>query len=262
MAAEIIFNGITISDGDLFICSNDSGWWATPSRDVERIIIPGRNGELLRDNKRFNNLEIVLGFSMIRSGTAAELHDLLAEIAAGVGYKRLTNSEDPDHFRLAAFVAETAPTFGQLKRTGSVELTFLCKPQKYLTDGETMIAARSEASPAQLRNLTDYPAKPLIQIAAGETVRILGMTTAAGWEITYSGSTGPAILDFETLYFYTEASGSAESVADSVTVSKLGTTAQQAELPEFPVLAGGTWYYFASLASTPAAKIAPRWWEV
>lgn len=154
---DFTFNGRTASSFGVQLADN-SEWWATPERDIEHISVPGRSGDLLIDNGRFNNLEITFEVNRLTDGRA--LSSLINWLALNPGYQRLSVSDDPDHYRMASFEGMTQPVFGQLKKSATVSLAFNCKPQRFLVageEGEQIVAG----TPLTITNYGD-DAKPVI----------------------------------------------------------------------------------------------------
>ena len=154
---DFTFNGRTASSFGVQLADN-SEWWATPERDIEHISVPGRSGDLLIDNGRFNNIEITFEVNRLTDGRA--LSSLINWLALNPGYQRLSVSDDPDHYRMASFEGMTQPVFGQLKKSATVSLAFNCKPQRFLVageEGEQIVAG----TPLTITNYGD-DAKPVL----------------------------------------------------------------------------------------------------
>ena len=155
---DFTFNGRTASSFGVQLADN-SEWWATPERDIEHISVPGRSGDLLIDNGRFNNLEIAFEVNRLTDGRA--LSSLINWLALNPGYQRLSVSDDPDHYRMASFEGMTQPTFGQLKKSATVSLAFNCKPQRFIISDEEGVYV-NYGTPLTVTNYGDL-AKPLIE---------------------------------------------------------------------------------------------------
>lgn len=152
---DFTFNGRTASSFGVQLADNTE-WWATPERDVEHISVPGRSGDLLIDNGRFNNMEITFEANRLTDGRA--LSSLINWLALNPGYQRLSVSDDPDHYRMASFEGMTQPAFGQLKKSATVSLAFNCKPQRFIISDEEGVIVR-RGTPLTFTNYGDL-AKP------------------------------------------------------------------------------------------------------
>ena len=160
---DFTFNGRTASSFGVQLADN-SEWWATPERDIEHISVPGRSGDLLIDNGRFNNLEITFEVNRLTDGRA--LSSLINWLALNPGYQRLSVSDDTDHYRMASFEGMTQPVFGQLKKSATVSLAFNCKPQRFIISDEDGVTITRNA-PLTITNYGDL-AKPRFEFNNSE----------------------------------------------------------------------------------------------
>lgn len=133
-----------------------------PERDVEMITIPGRNGSFAKDNGRFQNIEVTYPAG-IAADNEADFADAISDfrnmLCSRDGYCRLTDDYNPDEFRMAVYKSglEVDPA---LLRAGEFEITFECKPQRFLTSGETKSTI---ANGGTITNPTRFPSKPLLE---------------------------------------------------------------------------------------------------
>lgn len=154
---EFYFNGRSCADfGAVVIGANVH---RIPARDVSRISIPGRNGEVLRDNGRWKNVEVEYRV-LIRHDFNTNIAALRAWLCSSVGYVRLEDTIHPDEYRMAAFVADAAPTALD-GRAGVVTLTFDCLPQRWLKSGEEIVEVTTTQK--NIRN-PGQTAAPLLRI--------------------------------------------------------------------------------------------------
>lgn len=159
-----IFRGLTFggaSSKDYGIYITGTGVYNAPERDVEMVTIPGRNGDLVLDNGRFSNIEVtyhcgVFGDSQANFAEAvSEFRNLLC---SRLGYMRLTDDYNLNEYRMAVYKNGLDVTADAV-RAGEFDITFTCKPQRFLTSGETAI---SVADGDTLTNPTLFPAHPLL----------------------------------------------------------------------------------------------------
>ena len=160
------FNGR--SSLDFGITISGSGTYKKPARIVERFKIPGRNGELTVSDGSFENVDITYP-CFIFGNFPARMDWLSSWLLSGAGYYRLEDTYHPEHFRLAQFIGGINPEPTTLNRHGRFELTFNCKPQKFLKSGELW---HSVPSDKRFVNPTGFIMKPLIEIA-GDGIRSL-----------------------------------------------------------------------------------------
>lgn len=149
-----------------------SGTFLSPSRDVQSVSVPGRNGDLHLDRGRFFNVEVVYP-AFITKDFRANFDALKAFLLAQRGYKRLEDSYHPEYFRRAMFKGAIEPSMTTLNRAGSFELKFDCDPRRFLKDGERTIEVDNDIT---LINRTEYEAKPLVRAYGTGTFTIGGTT--------------------------------------------------------------------------------------
>ena len=158
----IIYNYLTI-DGKSTLDFNarisGGGTYNSPSRDVETIPVPGRNGELTIDNGRFNNIDVLYD-CFITHDFERNIHALRAFLGSLIGYKTLQDTYHPEEYRKALFSSGIQVKTTPLNRAGEFTLVFNCKPQRYLTVGDMPITYDADGS---ITNFTLYEAKPLIR---------------------------------------------------------------------------------------------------
>lgn len=118
--------GVTISGG---------GTYAAPARDMTEVVIPGKNGHMLLDNGRFENITVTYP-GWIARGFDGKIDAFRAFLASDPGYKRLEDTYHPGEFRLAAFRSGFDPDTGPLNRSGRFDIVFDCLPERWLKSGE------------------------------------------------------------------------------------------------------------------------------
>ncbi len=156
-----IFDGVNSLDYNIGITG--SAVYNAPTRDVEMISIPGRDGEYALDHGRFNNIEITYPSGMgdnDQTNFAQRVSDLRNQLASRVGYKRLEDEYNPDEYRMAIYKSGLEVSPVQYSRAGQFDITFDCKPQRFLKSGET---ATSKARNSTINNPTLFDSHPLLQ---------------------------------------------------------------------------------------------------
>lgn len=152
---KIKFGNIDFSGNGAYIWG--AGQFSAPSRSVDMIEVPGRNGDLLVDNGNYNN--IIGTYSVAIMGDVAKNTDRLKYLLySQKGYQRLYDSDLKGFHRVAAFNSG----FDLMEiDAGVVKLTFDCKPFKYSILGEKTIIFNDEG---KLFNKYFEPAKPIITV--------------------------------------------------------------------------------------------------
>lgn len=152
-----------------------SAVYNAPEREVEMISIPGRNGQFALDNGRFQNIEVSYPAGIFAE-TEADFRDAISEfrnfLCSRKGYVRLQDEYNPDEYRMAVYKSglEVDPA---MLRAGEFDIVFDCKPQRFLTSGETKqtIAASGDT----ITNPTLFEASPLLQIEGYGTLNVNGV---------------------------------------------------------------------------------------
>lgn len=140
-----------------------SGVFNAPVRSVEMISIPGRNGEYPLDAGHFDNVELTYEAS-IAADTVAEfaqaVSDLRNWLCSKVGYCRLEDDYNPNEYRMAIYRSglEVAPFQAT---SGTFDIVFDCKPQRFLKSGETAISVTSGDT---ITNPTRFEARPMLEV--------------------------------------------------------------------------------------------------
>lgn len=152
------FDGVDIGAAcKMFILGK--GTYGAPSRDVDQIHVPGRNGDILVDNGGWNNVTVKYPDCNILSNFGENVEKLHEYLLSNPGYHTLIDQYHPDEVRYAEFRGPfTADAHtGTGNDSGSFDLEFNCKPQRFLR--ESMIARDYVLCPYtinQYSNSTDY----------------------------------------------------------------------------------------------------------
>lgn len=166
-----------------------------PERDVEMIGIPGRNGAYALDNGRFQNIEVTY-LAGITADTEANFRQAISDfrnfLCSKKGYVRLTDDYNPDEYRMAIYKSGLEVTPAQL-RAGEFDITFECKPQRFLTSGET---ATSVSNNGTLTNPTLFESRPLLQFTGYGDISVNGTQVS----ISDSDAIGRMLLANESTY--------------------------------------------------------------
>jgi phage-related protein len=187
------FNGQNSGDFGMWI--SGSGTYNMPERDVTIFEVPGRNGNLVVDNGRYKNVQVVYPAS-IPFGFAEKAQALRTWLGAQLNYERLTDDYDTTHYRLGRFVGGLDFSTTALNEGAEFSVAFDCKPQRFLTSGEESQAYYS--SVFSVYNPTPFPAKPLIVVRGSGA----GTLTFNGSTINISQIDDLITIDFETQTAY------------------------------------------------------------
>lgn len=115
------------------------GVYNAPERDYEMVTIPGRNGNLAIDHGRYENIEVTYP-AFIWANSQEEFREKLIRIrqklTSKLGYRRLEDTYHPDEYRMAIYKSGLEVDPAHYNRAGEFEITFDCKPQRFLKSGE------------------------------------------------------------------------------------------------------------------------------
>ena len=147
-----------------------------PERDVEMITIPGRNGSFALDNGRFQNIEVSYPAGIFAE-TEADFREAISDfrnfLCSRNGYVRLQDEYNPDEYRMAVykFGLEVDPA---MLKAGEFKITFDCKPQRWLTSGESAVTIANSGD--TITNPTLFESSPLLEIYGYGDISFNGFT--------------------------------------------------------------------------------------
>lgn len=130
-----------------------------PAREFQVIPTPGRNGNILVDNKKYPNVERT--YWVLISANFASVYRQLREALLSVsGYARLTDAWNPDEFYEAYVSADLDTVVSRNREMGKVLVTFSRKPQRFLVSGEEQVTFSTGG--VYITNPTRFETRPLI----------------------------------------------------------------------------------------------------
>lgn len=156
------FDGINSLDYGVYITGE--AVFNSPQRAVEAVTVPGRNGDVLLDLGRYENIEVTYHagvFGVNQDQFAKKIRAFRNVLASKVGYKRIVDTYNPTEYRLGTFVAPVDVTPSSMNRHGEFDIVFNCKPQRFLMDGENAITVTDGQS---VFNPTPFDAQPLLAV--------------------------------------------------------------------------------------------------
>ena len=192
-----------------------------PERDVEMVSIPGRNGSFALDHGRFENIEVTYPagiFADNEADFAQAVSDFRNYLCSKQGYCRLSDEYNPDEYRMAVYKSGLEVDPAQL-RAGEFNITFECKPQRWLTSGEDEVAV---ADSETLTNPTLFEASPIIKVEGYGTISTGGQSIEV--EAVPVGNVFLANSKSETVtYLDDEPSGLADVASHVLDLSNMNT---------------------------------------
>ena len=167
------FDGESSADYGVYITG--TGVFNAPERSVEMIDIPSRNGAYALDRGRFENIEVTYNVGIVddnEADFADRVSDFRNWLCSKVGYCRLEDEYNPDEYRMALF-SSGVEIDHDLLIAGEAEITFNCKPQRWLKSGETAVTV---ADGGTIDNPTLFDSSPLLELYGYGSVDIDGQT--------------------------------------------------------------------------------------
>lgn len=231
------------------VCSREYGVFLedvkignTPKRDVSFQEIAGRSGDLIMDNNRWHNVEVTY-CCVIPVAFAPKFEEFRGKLLCLSGYQELEDTIYPQVFRLGIITEPIKPEVMRRNDTGRFEVTFNCKPQRFLHEGTWAHEFTEESG---LYNNFGHAAKPLITVyGTGPGTLTIGDAT-----VEIKALEDQITLDCEMQNAYRQ-------VGDAAVENKNSDI----YAPEFPQLKSGlnavSW-----TGDITEVHIVPRWWII
>lgn len=145
MITSLTIAGVDICDR-YHIVTTEISTYEKPQKNVSRISVPGRNGDIIIDSESSENVSI--GFTCVINQNFRQNYDALTDFLYSLdGYVRIEDDEDGDHYRLGYFTGGISVK-EIVQDAGRFDITFSCKPQRFLKSGDIPIEFQSE-TPAE-----------------------------------------------------------------------------------------------------------------
>lgn len=248
--------------------SCDYGVWISgeksffaPTRDVETVIVPGRNGTLTLDNGRWNNVEITYPCYMsgdFLSGYDAFKNAILTEMRTKAKTETgilLSDTYHPNVQRYARCTGGFKPKPGPYNKSAKFDVTFDADPRAFLiTNAWTQYASGASISAPTGVYPTINPAHPLIRLewtsGTGTVTFVLNGVSITVTSPTYR----PFYIDCESqrAFYLTNGNPDRPTYYDDKLTLNDGA---------FPVLdSQANSFTYSASSDTMKIYINPRWW--
>ena len=231
----LTYDGTDLKTYGIYVSGEDS--WAKPAPDITRTTVPGRSGDLITFNNRYENVDIVYHLGIVADFNE-NFSNFIGFLLKSPGYKKLVDSYHPDVYRMAMVESSIAPEMTVRNREGLFDVAFNCKPQTYLISGDT---ATTFTSSGTITNPTPFKAKPLL--------RVYG---------TGSLSVGGRTISISTNSSYTDIDCDLQDAFRGSTNCNGNITLQSGDFPELS--AGSNTITLGS--GITRVVITPRWWRL
>ena len=228
------FNGVSSSSFNIKVekCPD----YGVPNRVIVSVPVMGRNGDLIMDTGAYSNVDQTYSIYFNAKSTSFQddAHKIATWLNGTRGYCRLEDTYDPNIYRMAV-MSSYHEYKNFLNYMGRADVTFNCKPQRFLKSGEIESAITSGVD---IQN--DYMScYPIFKITGNGTFVVNGNSVAVANNLNKT-----LVLDCETQNAYT------------------GTQNRNGDIyitGEFPYLESGTNEVTFNNASV---TMIPRWWTL
>lgn len=203
---------------------------------VNIVQVAGRNGTLHIETSAYENREATAECFVLKSNAENEFTAINEFLFSNKGYQRLQTDEDSAHFWLAA-IKNAAEINVKMQVLAPFEIKFDCKPQRFLTSGETVVTLTSAGS---IINPTAFESLPIIKITGDGRINL----NVGGQVVILEIDDDEITLDSETQNAYKGTVNLNNKVSGA-----------------YPKLASGT-NAISWEGDVTKIEITPRWWTL
>lgn len=182
------------SSANFHVGIKGSGVFNSPKRKVDTVAVDGRSGALTIDRGYWENVTVKYPCYIVKD-FERNMDDFRAFLLSQVGYQRLEDTIHPDEYRMAMVSKELDVSVKGLAKAGVFDITFSCKPQRYLKVGEETSSYNGAIT---LLNPTRFTSKPIIRLHSTGTLTVNGKT----FSVTSFGSGSYVDIDSDTMNCY------------------------------------------------------------
>lgn len=225
------FDGVSLKDFGVYINGNQT--YDAPERSRDIVNVPGRNGALMIDNGRYENIDVVYHSFIIRD-FSVNVEGLRNLLLSRIGYVRIEDTYHPEEYRLGIYKGNFQAEVVEMLDAGQFDLTFDCKPQRFLKSGEERYEFTADG---QLYNNTMQEAKPLLRVYG------TGQFTVGTGTMTISSADSYTDIDCDLMDAFKGTTNCNGNVSGTFPTLKPG--ANQVDLPA---------------SGITSIEIIPRWW--
>lgn len=198
------YNGVSSLDMGLRIESKNV--FSAPQYEKKFQPIPGRDGDLILPNGRYQNVQITYSV-FLPAKTLPELREKLTAVKAWLytemdRYHELRDTYDTETFRRAVINTQLDIT-DQLNKIGMFTVSFSCLPFKYLDSGQETVTITNSGT--TLTNPTAFATKPLICVYGSGEGRITIQSSAGSQRWNLSDISSYIAIDSEQMNCYKDA---------------------------------------------------------
>lgn len=238
---DFTFDGMKASDYGVKMREPFNLDGASPSNSLNKKLL-GRNGNLTAWDGSYANRKGTAKCFLLDNIVSTKLDTFMAGLFKNPGYRKLVVDSIPDVYLMATV---TAGPETQIRNNllAPFKITFSCKPQKFLTTGDTAI---SFTAAGMIVNPTVYDALPIITITGSG----FGSVTVGGVTVIVHSITDQLTLDCELMDAYRQVGDGPKENKNSCIFA-----------PIFPALKAGN-NFVSWTGGITGVSIIPRWWRL
>lgn len=225
------FNGK--SSGEYGLLVSGLRHYGTPTRNVEKIQVVGRNGEIIFDDGTYTNYIAVYEISIIHN-FKVNAREIAQWLLGSRGYQKLSDTYYPNQFRYAVCHSNIDYVVTALSKEGQATIEFDCMPQRFLVEGETITTLSTDGV---ISNPSQMASKPLLRVYGTGTLQV------GNYSLTINSADTYTDIDCELMQCYKGTTNCNNNV----------------EVADFPVLVSGENQITLGEGITKV-DITPRWW--
>lgn len=216
------------------------GTFGSPARSYNMLTVPGRDGDLIGPERRLQNIEVTYP-AFIFTNFDTNIANFRNFLLSRDGYVKISDTYHSGEYRMGVYRGAFSPDVTKNFDAGSFNITFNCKPQRYLDSGDVATTA------ATISNPTKWNSRPIITVPA-QSDAFSGTIEIGSDTITIADAPGSVVMtiDCEMMDCY---GGSGENLNQYVTLSGY----------DFPVLKPGANGFSSDITG---ATIKGRWFIV
>lgn len=218
--------------------------YVAPQRIYDVTHVPGRNGDLIRDTKTYENVPREYAVSIAtydRVAFSKKMAEVVEWLHSASGYARLEDTYDTDVYRMAYYKDELDIT-NIFDQAGRAKLKFICKPQRYLKTGEIATMFTVAGS---IMNPTLNEAFPLLNIVTDNTEGTVSIGSYSFEILAGSGTHITMDCELQDAWYLTENKNNFIALNGS----------------DYPRIEPGT-QTISFTGGIQSVEVTPRWWIV
>lgn len=217
------FDGKSLSDLGAVIVQRPTLY--TPKKDLEFVKLPGKSGDIILDNQRYDNVNFTLPIRSIPAFCkygSKEFAYKLSDWLITDGYKVYRDSYNPGYYRKAV-VTEISKTVCKFYDVFETNITFNCYPFLFSDRGEITVEKSSSGGSVNfvLINSEFIDSAPIIQIVPLSSSIEVTVTIGQSTVITDEIASAITIDSEEKAIYYTATKNPCNDVVSCLYLPKL-----------------------------------------